>query len=157
MRGSLASLALLGLLATACSDEPLVDTVPPEVTTPPATTAETPTPTPTPTPEPTPEPLEFEAARAIAHVQHLAGRIGPRLATGAAFREAAAYVATELAAQGYDVTRQEFPVPGGDSWGVPVDAGRSLNVVGTPPGFDPGRPYRLVGAHLDTVAVAPGA
>ena len=29
-----------------------------------------------------PEPLEFEAARAIAHVEHLAGRIGPRLATG---------------------------------------------------------------------------
>ena len=33
----------------------------------------------------------------------------------------------------------------------------SLNVVATPPGFDPGRPYRLVGAHLDTIAVAPGA
>ncbi len=48
-------------------------------------------------------------------------------------------------------------MPAGESWGVPVDAGRSLNVVATPAGFDPGRPYRIVGAHLDTVAVAPGA
>lgn len=93
----------------------------------------------------------------MAHVEHLAGRIGPRLATGAAFRRAASYVESELAAAGYDVTRQEFAVPGGDSWGVPVDPGRSLNVVGTPPDFDPGRAYRLVGAHLDTIAVAPGA
>lgn len=106
---------------------------------------------------PTPEPQTFEARRAMAHVRHLAGDLGPRLATGSTFRAAASYVATELAAQGYDVARQEFAVPAGESWGVPVDAGRSLNVVATPPGFDPGRPYRLVGAHLDTIAVAPGA
>jgi Zn-dependent M28 family amino/carboxypeptidase len=40
---------------------------------------------------------------------------------------------------------------------VPVEAGRSFNVVAEPPGFDPTRPHVVVGAHLDTVAVAPGA
>ena len=62
-----------------------------------------------------------------------------------------------LSAEGYSVRRQSFPVPAGDSWGIPVDAGRSSNVVATPGDFDPAAPYVLVGAHLDTVAVAPGA
>jgi Zn-dependent M28 family amino/carboxypeptidase len=90
-------------------------------------------------------------------VRVLAGGIGPRLATGPAFRRAARYVAGRFAAGGYDVHRQRFPVPAGDSWGVPVRAGTSLNLVATPVGFDPRAPYLLVGAHLDTVAVAPGA
>ena len=30
-------------------------------------------------------------------------------------------------------------------------------MIATPAGFDPGAPYYVVGAHLDTVAVAPGA
>ena len=47
--------------------------------------------------------------------------------------------------------------PAGSSWGVPVAAGRSANVIATPAGFDPAAPYYVVGAHLDTVAVAPGA
>jgi hypothetical protein len=145
MRGALASLAALGVLATGCSDQPLVDTQPPAVTTPPASTTASTSPAPLSadsTPTATPEPQAFEARRAMAHVRHLAGDLGPRLATGSVFREAASYVATELAAQGYDVTRQEFAVPGVDRHA---------------PGLDPGRPYRLVGAHLDTVAVAPGA
>lgn len=58
---------------------------------------------------------------------------------------------------GYDLTRQRFPVPAGNSWGTPVEAGSSFNVIATPVGFDPGEPHLLVGAHLDTVAVAPGA
>ena len=66
-------------------------------------------------------------------------------------------MARRLAAYGYTVTRQRFPVPAGSSWGVPVGAGSSANVVATPRDFDPARPWRLVGAHLDTVAVAPGA
>ncbi len=102
-------------------------------------------------------PVRFSAARANADVRHLAGRIGPRLATGPAYRRAAAWVAARFRRLGYDVERQTFPVPAGDSWGVPVGAGRSVNVVATPPGFDASRPHRLVGAHLDTVAVAPGA
>jgi Zn-dependent M28 family amino/carboxypeptidase len=40
---------------------------------------------------------------------------------------------------------------------VPVEAGRSANVVAIPSGSDRHSPYLLVGAHLDTVAVAPGA
>jgi Zn-dependent M28 family amino/carboxypeptidase len=58
---------------------------------------------------------------------------------------------------GYAVSRQTFPVPAGNSWGVPVPAGRSANVTALPSGFDPASAYIVVGAHLDTVAVAPGA
>lgn len=90
-------------------------------------------------------------------VRHLAGRIGPRLATAPAYGEAADWVAERFAEQGYDVRRQPFPVPAGDSWGVPVEAGRSSNVIATPADFDADEPWVLVGAHLDTVAVAPGA
>jgi Zn-dependent M28 family amino/carboxypeptidase len=90
-------------------------------------------------------------------VRHLALDIGPRLATGPAFRRAAAWVADDLEAQGYVVRRQPVAVPAGDSWGVPVEAGRSSNVIATPSAFDPDSPYVVVGAHLDTVAVAPGA
>ena len=66
-------------------------------------------------------------------------------------------MAQRLSAYGYSVRRQRVAVPAGDSWGVPVAAGHSANVVATPPDLDPTRPWRLVGAHLDTVAVAPGA
>jgi Iap family predicted aminopeptidase len=103
------------------------------------------------------EPARFEADRARRTVRHLAGEIGPRLATGPAFREAAVYVADAFRRAGYDVLRQPCRVPAGDSWGVPIEAGRSLNVVAEPSGFDRDRPHVVVGAHLDTVAVAPGA
>jgi Zn-dependent M28 family amino/carboxypeptidase len=99
----------------------------------------------------------FDRDRALRHVRVLAGRIGPRLATGPAFREAAGYVERRLARAGYGVSRQRFAVPAGDSWGVPVKTGTSSNVVGTPRGFDASAPYLVVGAHLDTVAAAPGA
>lgn len=90
-------------------------------------------------------------------VRTLAGQIGPRLATAPAYREAARLVERRFRRHGYDVRRQAFPVPAGDSWGVPVEAGRSFNVIATPPGFDRAQPHLIVGAHLDTVAVAPGA
>jgi hypothetical protein len=108
---------------------------------------------------PTPEPGQpaFDAAAAMADVRWLAGRIGPRLATGPAYRRAGRLVDRRFASLGYDVRREVFRVPAGDSWGVPVEAGRSFNVVAEPPGFDARRPHLLVGAHLDTVAVAPGA
>jgi len=93
----------------------------------------------------------------MADVRLLAGEIGPRLATGPAFRRAGRAVGSRLRGLGYRVSFQSFPVPAGDSWGVPVGAGRSFNVVALPPGYDPAQPHRLVGAHLDTVAVAPGA
>lgn len=161
MRGTLAASAVAALLATtACSGEP-VDPRTPPVTTPPASTASTPTPTSSapaqPGAEPSEPPAQFGAARAFATVRELAVDVGPRLATAPAYREAVGLLSPRLEASGYAVTRQTFPVPAGDSWGVPAAAGRSANVVATPPGFDPARPYAILGAHLDTVAVAPGA
>jgi hypothetical protein len=129
-------------------------TTPSTPTTPtaPSTSSSEPTPTRRPV-----APAKFEPGRAMADVRLLAGRIGPRLATGPAFREAAALVARRFERHGYAVTTQRFGVPTGDSWGVRVDAGTSRNVVATPPGWRATAPYLLVGAHLDTVAVAPGA
>ncbi|MGI8901838.1 MAG: M28 family metallopeptidase [Nocardioides sp.] len=116
-----------------------------------------PVPKPTPSGPPPDERGTFDASAAMADVRLLASEIGPRLATGPAFRRAGRVVRTRLSGLGYRVSFQRFPVPAGDSWGVPVKAGSSFNVVGVPPGLDPGEPHRLVGAHLDTVAVAPGA
>lgn len=110
-----------------------------------------------PRPSRPPGPPRFDAKAAFQDVRLLAGRIGPRLATAPAFRRATRVVVRRFEHLGYDVEVQTFPVPAGDSWGVPAGAGRSANVVAAPEGFDPRRPHRLVGAHLDTVAVAPGA
>lgn len=100
---------------------------------------------------------DVDPATAVRAVRHLAGEIGPREATGAAYDRAAGWVAGELRRLGYAVTRQRVDVPAGESWGVPVPAGRSANVVATPAGFDPAEPHLVVGAHLDTVPQAPGA
>jgi Zn-dependent M28 family amino/carboxypeptidase len=102
-------------------------------------------------------PGDFRPGVATRAVQRLAAGIGPRHATSPAFRRAAAWVGGELEAVGYDVRRQRVVVPGGVSWGVPVAAGTSVNVIATPPGFEPTRPHLVVGAHLDTVPQAPGA
>jgi hypothetical protein len=150
-RGLVASVTLVAL-ATGCSGADLGMPDDPLVTTLTATPSANPSTSPSPGP-----PRHFEADRAMRTVRHLAEAIGPRLATGPAFRQAATYVEERFVAEGYAVRRQSFRVPGGDSWGVPVDAGRSSNVVATPGDFDPAAPYVLVGAHLDTVAVAPGA
>jgi aminopeptidase YwaD len=103
------------------------------------------------------QPADFRVDTALRTVQRLAGGIGPRHATSPAFDRAAAWVAGELSAMGYDVRRQRVAVPGGISWGVRVDAGTSVNVIATPPGLDPRRPHLVLGAHLDTVPQAPGA
>ena len=103
------------------------------------------------------EPDDLDRATAVRAVRHLAGRIGAREATGRPYARAAAWVARSFGRLGYDVERQPVAVPAGESWGVPVPAGRSVNVVATPPGFDPRRPHLVVGAHLDTVPQAPGA
>ncbi len=116
-----------------------------------------PSPTPpSPTPSVTPAPT-FDPAAAFAVVEHLAVGIGPREAASAAFGAAADYVAGRLADLGYEVQRQSVPVPAGNSWGVPVAAGTTQNVIGAPPGFSAQAPHRLIGAHLDTVPQAPGA
>jgi aminopeptidase YwaD len=163
-----APVLVLGLVAGCSSDAsswpreaPLVvetteltSTATPTPTPSAAATSATPTATTPPASEPVPA---FSTVRAMRTVRVLAEDIGPRLATGPAFGRATRYVAGWFAAAGYDVRRQRFAVPAGDSWGVPVRAGTSLNLVVTPVGFDPRAPYLLVGAHLDTVAVAPGA
>lgn len=100
---------------------------------------------------------DVDRATAVRAVRHLAGRIGPREATGEAYARAARWVSGELSRLGYDVVQQRLDVPAGESWGVPVPAGRSTNVVAAPPGFDPTQPHLVVGAHLDTVPQAPGA
>jgi Iap family predicted aminopeptidase len=93
----------------------------------------------------------------LRDIEHLAGDIGPREATSANFREAAAFVEARFVELGYKVHRTTVRVPAGHSWGTPVRAGRSSNVIADPPGFDDSRPHVVIGAHLDTVAVAPGA
>ncbi|MEQ7007649.1 M28 family peptidase [Actinopolymorpha sp. B17G11] len=102
-------------------------------------------------------PAVFDAGSARETVQLLAGRIGPREATSAAFGRAAQVVADALGVAGYDVVRQPLRVPAGISWGIRVPSGRTHNVIAALPGFDPLRPHRVVGAHLDTVPQAPGA
>lgn len=158
MRRALVASAVAVLLTTAaCSGDPIDPRTPP-VTTPPATTAPPTSAPPSDDAPATAEPApRFDAELAFETVRDLALGIGPRLATGPAYRRAVTLLSSRLASGGYDVTRQTFAVPAGESWGVPVAAGRSANVVATPPAFDPTGPYAIVGAHLDTVAVAPGA
>lgn len=93
----------------------------------------------------------------LADIGHLADDIGPRHATSRAYAQAAEWVEDRFERLGYAVSRQAVDAPAGNTWGVDVPAGNSPNVIADPPGFDPSRPHRVVGAHLDTVPVAPGA
>jgi hypothetical protein len=102
-------------------------------------------------------PGDVRVGTATAAVEHLAGAVGPRHGTSPAFREAARWVQRELERLAWRVRWQRFPVPAGVSWGVPVGQGRSANLVATRGDVRPGKPWLLVGAHLDTVPQAPGA
>ncbi|WP_332663675.1 M28 family metallopeptidase, partial [Aeromicrobium sp.] len=102
-------------------------------------------------------PPSFEVRRVLADIGHLADDIGPRHATSRAYAQAAEWVEDRFERLGYAVSRQAVDAPAGNTWGVDVPAGNSPNVIADPPGFDPSRPHRVVGAHLDTVPVAPGA
>lgn len=108
----------------------------------------------TPTPEAVTE--EPDAGAAMATVRELAA-LGPREATSAQYRRAAQIVDDRLTALGYLVTRHDFRVPAGVSWGVPVAAGTTTNLVARLPGPAAAGPHVVVGAHLDTVPQAPGA
>ncbi|MCY7402323.1 MAG: M28 family peptidase [Nocardioides sp.] len=102
-------------------------------------------------------PDDLDPTTAVETVRHLAGVIGPREATGPGYERAARWVEGRFDLLGYSVRRQRIDVPAGSSWGVPVTAGRSVNVIAWPPGFTPEQPHLVVSAHLDTVAQAPGA
>lgn len=93
----------------------------------------------------------------VRDVERLAGDIGPRETTSEAFDEAADLVQHRFADLGYQVSTKRVRVPAGDSWGVPVDAGTSHSVIASPPDLDNDVDHLVIGAHLDTVAVAPGA
>lgn len=112
---------------------------------------------PRPDPAPRLKPSDVRTATAVHTVRHLAGTIGPRMATGPAYDKAATWVQRRLTEFGFHVVRQPFRVPAGDSWGVPVEAGTSRNLVAAAPGLDRTEPHLVVGAHLDTVQQAPGA
>jgi hypothetical protein len=151
------ALLLAGLLVAGCTDDgeaPVAGAAPPTD----ATTSPEPAP-PTPaTPSPRPvAPGDARIRNALLAVDHLAGVIGPRPGTSPAYFRAADWVERQLTAWGWEVRRQPFPTPAGVSWGVPVQGGRSVNVVATRGDVRPGEPWLLVGAHLDTVPQAPGA
>ena len=156
---------LPALLLAGCSPGQQQEADPaPLPSAPPSAPADSPRPSGTPRqetgterPRPDVAPRDFDSRQAEAVVRHLAGNIGPRHGTSTAFLEAVGWTAGYLERLGYRVRQEGFDVPGGVSWGVPVPAGESVNVVATPDGFDPGRPHLVVGAHLDTVPQAPGA
>lgn len=167
MRGAAVGLALaLGL--TACAGDAAAPTPPsPRPTSAAPATSPSPTiPRLPPSPAPTsvapprtpnsPAPRTFDTAAAMASVRYLAG-LGPREATGTAYQRALAWLEQRFRDAGYQVRRQAFRVPAGTSWGVPVEAGTSWNLIATRSGFDPAEPHRVIGAHLDTVPQSPGA
>lgn len=98
----------------------------------------------------------FDPAAARATIEQLAA-LGPREATGPAYARAAEQVGAVFERYGYRATRRQFEVPAGNSWGIAVPAGSSVNVIADPQGFQPERPHVVIGAHLDTVPQAPGA
>jgi aminopeptidase YwaD len=136
---------------------------------PPATPSTPPTHTPAPAePSTSPaavrraDPGDVRTVTARQAVHRLAEVIGPRPGTSAAYFEAADWVGSRLTEMGWQVERQAFLVPAGQSVagpteGLPVEAGRSVNVVATRGDVVPGEPWLLVGAHLDTVPTSPGA
>lgn len=87
----------------------------------------------------------FSTYYAMRHVRRLAGGIGPRVRGTSAEKRAARYFRRKLQDKGYVTNVQRFE----------VDGGSSRNVVAWWPGA---RRYPVVlGAHMDTVAGAPGA
>ncbi|MFA6298017.1 MAG: M28 family peptidase [Nocardioides sp.] len=102
-------------------------------------------------------PDDARVRTAMAAVRHLALEIGPRPGTSKAYFEAAAWVEQRLTGNGWSVERQRFPTPAGYSWNAPVEAGPSVNLIATRGDLEPGEPWLAVGAHLDTVPLAPGA
>jgi aminopeptidase YwaD len=149
--------------ATTGAPAPTTPSSPPPADEPPVSSEPAPEPPPEPPPEPErADPDDVGRATVVRTVRHLAVDIGPRPGTTRAFHEAAGWVADELRRLGWDVQQQSFPVPAGSSVagpteGLPVEAGRSTNVIATRGDLVRGEPWLAVGAHLDTVPTSPGA
>lgn len=103
------------------------------------------------------QPGDVRISTALAAIDTLAGDIGPRPGHTPAYFRAADYVEQELTSFGWSVERQRFRAPAGTYDDRPIDGGASVNLIATRGDVRPGRPYLIVGAHLDTVAGAPGA
>lgn len=150
---ALAASLALALLAQACSGGTPSST-PPVASVASTPTVEatiaTPTPTPTPTPSPTPTPTwgPFSAAAAMADIEALSVGIGARPAGSAQDAEARRYVIGQFVAAGWTATEEQVELPQG---------GTSANVVATLDARDLEGPHVVIGAHLDTIAGAPGA
>ena len=143
----MAGIVLVAALVASCSSgspEPAGTTAQPNSASPSTTT-------------PPPLPPRFEVSRVAADIAYLADEIGPRHATSKAYARAVDWVEDRFVSLGYVVARQAVNAPAGNTWGVDVPSGNSPNVIADPPGFDATEPHRVVGAHLDTVPVAPGA
>lgn len=152
--------ALLGL--AGCTDDD--DAPESDPSAQPAVSPERAAPTTTPTGEPTTTPAprrvspdDARMAIALEAVDHLAGVIGPRPGTSPAYFRAAGWVQEQLEDSGWSVRRQRFHTPAGFSWNADVPAGTSVNLIASRGDVEPGKPWLLVGAHLDTVPEAPGA
>lgn len=151
--------AILTLLATAACTSSTTSRAPTPSTAPPVTASSLPPPPTTAATRatsPTPRPTTFDSAASMTTVRHLAG-LGPREATSTTYAQAMAWLEQRFRAAGYQTRRQALRVPAGVSWGIPVRAGTTWNLIATKPGFNPAAPHRIVGAHLDTVPQAPGA
>jgi len=80
-----------------------------------------------------------------------------REATSPAYRRAARAVRDRFRSLGYRTAVQPVPIVAGANDDIPVEAGVTLNVIATPPGYRPWKAHTVVGAHLDTAPDAPGA
>ena len=92
---------------------------------------------------------DFAAEHALAHATYLASEIGERPAGTLGEQQAAGWLAGQFAALGYEVRIQPFPFT---RLGQPLVG---MNVIATKPGLD-GYGAVYVGAHYDTVGIAPG-
>lgn len=89
----------------------------------------------------------FDHRKALAHIEHLASKIGPRREGTAQEKAAAEYIKAEFSRMGYQPIIQTFPLP---------DGATSQNIIAFKAGTLPGNRV-VIGAHYDTKLPSPGA
>ena len=145
-RSARRALCALVLVVAGCGNDRTASTAPPTRA---PSTAPTATSTRPPAAPPTATPFaeRIDHAAVMEHVRALSVEIGLRNAGSDGDERASNYIAERIRRLGWTVERRPFALPQG---------GESTNVVGTPPGFDEGRPYVIVGGHYDSLN-GPGA